>query len=82
MAISLTDYPGYVVSWKNTCLLQAGKAKPLNDAAAVALLKSGDEGWEPESVLHCGRTDVCETTHRQITHTAIPSSIIYVLDLV
>lgn len=44
VAISLTDYPGYLVSSKNTCLLQAGKAKPLNDAAAVALLKSGDWG--------------------------------------
>lgn len=43
VAISLTDSPGYLVSSKNTCLLQAGKAKPLNDAAAVALLKSG--GW-------------------------------------
>lgn len=28
VAISLTDYPGYIVSSKNTCLLQAGKAKP------------------------------------------------------
>lgn len=41
VGISLTDHPGYSVSWKSTCWLQAGKAKPLNDSAAVALLKSG-----------------------------------------
>lgn len=28
VAISLTDYSGDSVSSKNTCLLQAGKAKP------------------------------------------------------
>jgi len=57
-------------------LLQAGKAKPLSDAAAVALLKSGDWRWEPESVLYRGRADACETTCRQITRVAIPSSVI------
>lgn len=69
-----------MVSSKNTCLLQGGKAKPLSDAAALALLKSGDRGWEPEGELHCGHVDESEATCRQIAQFAILSGIVYVPD--